>query len=117
MNDIMVRVEFERWGEIKVDGHIFYSDMIVWWDGDKDFIAKDHVLGQRTFSRLLRKKPDMIVVGRGQQSRVMIADDVRALAGDKGIKLFEEDTGKAVDIFNGLVSDGKRVVLMVHTTC
>ena len=41
----MVEIKFERFGELDVDGKIYYSDMIVWWDGEIEFVEKDHVFG------------------------------------------------------------------------
>ena len=89
----------------------------VWWDGEKEFVPKTHMLDMKAFSRLFRKNPDMIVVGTGDAGCVRISDDARERARDKGIKLFEETSAKAADIFNGLVATGKKVVAFIHTTC
>ena len=113
----MVSIEFVKFGEVMVDGKVYYSDMIVWWDGEKEFVPKTHMLDIRTFSRLLRKNPDMVVIGSGYAGMVRISDDARERARDKGIKLFEETSAKAADIFNGMVATGKKVVAFIHTTC
>ena len=113
----MVRVEFVKFGELMVDGKIYYSDMIVWWDGEREFVEKSHILGRDVFSMLLRKKPDMIVVGTGESGILKVSGEVREMSREKGIKIFEDVSSKAVDIFNGLVKDGKRVAALVHTTC
>ena len=113
----MVSIEFVKFGEIMVDGKVYYSDMVVWWDGEKEFVTKSHILDMKIFSRLLRKNPDMIVVGTGQQGCVSVSDDVREVAREKGIKIFEETSAKAADIFNGMVATGKNVVAFIHTTC
>ena len=113
----MASIQFVKFGEVMVDGKVYYSDMIVWWDGEKEFVTKTHILDMQAFSRLLRKKPDIVVVGTGQQGCVRISDDVRERARDRGIKIFEETSAKAADIFNGLVATGKRVVAFIHTTC
>ena len=113
----MVSIQFVKFGEVMVDGRVYYSDMIVWWDGEKEFVPKTHILDMQAFSGLLRKKPDMIVVGTGQQGCVKIPGDVRERASEKGIKIFEDTSAKAADIFNGMVATGKRVVAFIHTTC
>jgi hypothetical protein len=112
----MVSIQFVKFGEVMVDGKVYYSDMIVWWDGEKEFVPKTHILDMKAFSKLLRKKPDMVVVGTGQQGCVRISDDVRERANDRGIKIFEDTSAKAADIFNGLVATGKNVVAFIHTT-
>lgn len=113
----MVKIQFVKFGEVMVDGKVYYSDMIVWWDGEKEFMPKTHFLDMKAFSHLLRKKPDMIVVGTGLQGAVRISEHVRERVRDKGIRLFEHTSDKAPDIFNGLVATGKRVVAYIHTTC
>ena len=113
----MASIQFVKFGEVMVDGKVYYSDMIVWWDGEKEFVPKTHILGMQAFSRLLRKNPDMVVVGTGQQDCVRISDDVREKARDRGVMIFEETSAKAADIFNGLAATGKKVVAFIHTTC
>ena len=91
--------------------------MIVWWDGEKEFVTKNHILDMQMFSRLLRRNPRMIVVGTGHQGCVTVSDDVKALAKEKKIRVFEDTTENAVEIFNGLAGTGKKVVAFIHTTC
>ena len=113
----MVSIQYVKFGEVKIDNHVFYSDMIVWWDGEKEFVAKNHVFDMKMFSRLLRKKPDVVVIGTGQQGMVKISDDVFQLAKEKGIKVFVDTSAKAADIFNGMLATGKKAVAFIHTTC
>ncbi len=113
----MVTVRFEKFGELVVDGKIYYSDMIVWWDGELEFVPKNHVLGMEIFSMMLRKKPDIIVVGTGQQGCVRVSDEVRHRAIDKKIRVFEDKSGNAAEMFSCLAGAGKKVVAYIHTTC
>ena len=64
-----------------------------------------------------RKKPEMVVVGKGQQSRVWVPDRIKGFAKGRKVKLFEESSEKAVEIFNAMAATGKRVVAFIHTTC
>ncbi len=113
----MVSIRFDKFGELVVDGKVYYSDMIVWWDGELEFVPKDHVLGMELFARLIRKKPSMVVIGTGQQGNVLVSDEVRHNAKEKGIKLFEDLSGNAAEIFNGLLANKKKAVAFIHTTC
>ena len=113
----MVTVKFEKFGELVVDGKIYYSDMIVWWDGELEFVPKDHMLGMEIFCMMLRKKPEIIVVGTGQQGCVRISDEVRHRAMDRKIRVFEGKSGNAAKMFSDLAGAGKRVVAFIHTTC
>lgn len=113
----MVTISFDRFGELVVDGKVYYSDMIVWWDGELEFVTKNHMLGMETFAMMLRKKPEIIVVGTGQQGCVRISDEVRHRARDKKIRVFEGKSDSAAKMFSDLAVAGKRVVAFIHTTC
>jgi hypothetical protein len=112
----MVRIDFVKFGEVMIDGEVYYSDMIVWWDGQREFVPKDHILGTDNFSALLRRKPDIIVIGTGLQGMVKITDEARHLAEEKGIKIFEHTSPEAADLFNAMIADSKNVVAYIHTT-
>lgn len=112
----MVKLRFETFGELEVDGKIYYSDMIVWWDGELEFVKKDHVVGMDDFYRLMRKEPRFVVIGTGQQGAVIVPQEIRELVKGRKAKLFEESSGKAVDIFNAFAKTGKKVVAYIHTT-
>lgn len=113
----MVRIDGTSFGEVVVDGKTYYSDMIVWWDGKVEYRGKSHRLDMSEFLNLLRRKPEAIVVGRGQSGTVKILPEVFQTADDKGIDIFHDNSPKAVKIFNGLVADKKRAVALIHTTC
>ena len=113
----MVRLMLGGSGEIVVDGKSYCSDMIVWWDGECEFVKKDHMLDMRVFSRLLRRKPGMVVIGTGEHGRLRLSDHIRHVASDKGVRLIEETSGKAAKTFNDLAGSGKKVVAFIHATC
>jgi hypothetical protein len=112
----MVSVQFVKFGEVMIDSKVYYSDMIIWWDGEKQYVEKTHILGKKEFGILLKKNPDIVVVGTGQQGVVTITDEVRELAKKRGIKIFEETSARAADIFNGFLATGKKAVAWIHTT-
>lgn len=112
----MVRLKFETFGELEVDGKIYYSDMIVWWDGEVEFVAKDHILDMEDFLMLMRKKPNFVVIGTGQRGMVIVPQELRELMKGRKTKLFEDKSDKAVDIFNTFARTGKKVVAYIHTT-
>lgn len=113
----MVKIDFTKFGEISINGKIYYSDMLVCWDGRIEFRAKKHVFDMDDFVALLKMKPDIIVIGTGQTGVVKISDEVVQVAEDKKIKLYVDPSPKAVDMFNGLIAQGKKAVALIHTTC
>jgi hypothetical protein len=113
----MVKINSTSFGEVKINGKTYYSDMTVWWDGKIEFREKSHVFDHNEFFRIARRKPEIIVIGTGQSGIVKVPDEVKQLAEEKKITIYEETSPKAIEIFNAFVSEKKRVVCVVHTTC
>lgn len=113
----MIKIDFTKFGEVSINGKIYYSDMLVCWDGKIEFRVKKHIFDMDDFIALLKMKPEVIVIGTGQTGIVKISDEVRQTAEDKKIKLYVDPSPKAVDMFNGLVAQGKKAIALIHTTC
>ena len=113
----MVEITNVKFGEIEIDKKIYYSDMIVWWDGKVEFRAKLHEFRMGEFLRLLKRKPEIIVVGTGINGICRVLEEVEQVAKDKGVMIFKELSPKAAEMFNGFVADKKRVVAVLHSTC
>lgn len=112
----MVKIDSVKFGEITIDGKIYYSDMVVWWDGKIEYREKSHIFGLDKFVSLLKKDPEIIVAGTGISGVVKVTQEVRDEVELKRIKLIVEPSKDASEIFNDLVSGGKKVVAVIHTT-
>jgi len=112
----MVQIDSVSFGEVKIDGKVYYSDVIVWWDGKIEMIPKSHQFGMSELVRLLKKNPDAIVLGTGLEEAVQILEEVEHKVEDDGIRFFPEKSQNAVEVFNGLVSQEKKAVLQMHCT-
>lgn len=112
----MVKINSTTFGEIVINGKTYYSDMIVWWDGKKEFRDKSHIFDVDEFVKLLKKNPKAIVIGTGQKGTVKIPEEVMELSEMKGVEIFVETSQKAIEIFNGFVKIKKKVVAVIHTT-
>lgn len=113
----MVKITNVKFGEIEIDKKIYYSDMIVWWDGKVEFRMKSHILDISDFVKLLEHDPEIVVVGTGMNDVCKVLEEVEELAEKKGVRIYKEITPKAAEMFNGFVADRKRVVAVLHATC
>jgi len=113
----MVVIDWTKFGEISVDGKIYYSDMIVWWDGKVDYREKSHIVDANEYARIAARDPEIIVIGRGQHGSLKLLPEVGELADEKGIRIYIENSPKAVEMFNAFVKSGKRAAALIHTTC
>jgi hypothetical protein len=112
----MVRIDSFKYGEVIVKGKTYYSDVVVFWNGKVKMRKKGHVFGIEEFVHILEKEPEAVVLGTGVANMVRVTPEVKQLANRKGVKLFVDMPGNAVDIFNGLIKDGKKAVAVIHTT-
>lgn len=113
----MVEVTNVRFGEIEIDGKVYYSDMIVWWGGRIEYRTKSHEFGMSEFLKLAEKKPEMIIIGTGIDGMCRVLPEVDQAAKDKGIEIFKEVSPKAAEMFNAFLADGKKAVAVLHATC
>ena len=112
----MVQIDSVSFGEVKIDGKVYYSDVIVWWDGKIEMIPKNHQFGMSELIRLLKKSPDAIVLGTGFEEAVVILEEVVHKVEDDGIRFFPERSQNAVEVFDGMMALGKKAVLQMHCT-
>jgi hypothetical protein len=112
----MVKITNVKFGEIEIDGKTYFSDMIVWWDGKIEYIPKTHEFEANEFLKIIKRKPEIIVIGRGMEGFYKIAEEVKQLTEDKGIEIFSEVSPKAAEMFNAFVAEKRKVVAVIHTT-
>ena len=112
----MVLIDSVSFGEASVDGKTYYSDLVVWWDGKVEFIPKNHRFGMSELLSLLRKKPDVVVLGTGFEQCVQVLEEVEQEVEDRRLLFFAEKTQNAFEIFNAMVNEGKKAVACVHVT-
>ncbi len=110
------KVEF---GNMEIDGKNFGSkDLYVWWDGNIEERVKSHEFSARELSGLLRKKDfDVLIVATGFYGVVKVEESAITLAKNEGKEVLIFTTPKACEVFNELVKEGKRVLLVLHSTC
>jgi len=112
----MVRIDSLKYGEIRIDGKDYYSDVVVWWDGKIELVVKTHQFGMNELLNLLKKNPEMVVVGTGIEGCVEILEEVTQEMENMELMLFVENSSNALEIFNALVSEGKKAVAFIHVT-
>ncbi len=112
----MVQIGSLSFGEIRIDGKDYYSDVAVWWDGMVELVPKTHRFGMSELFLLLGKKPEAVVLGTGLEGCVEVLEEVEQEMENRGLLLFVEKSLNALEVFNGLVSEGKKAVAFIHVT-
>lgn len=66
---------------------------------------------------ILEHGVEVMVLSRGMQLMLHICPETEQLLNSQAIKYYIEETKQAVDIFNNLIKQGKKVGGIFHSTC
>ncbi len=125
----MSRFEDTGFGWVRYGGERYDHDVYVDTEGNVHRREKDlsrrkfgtsHRLAADEIERLLElcdEEPEVIVVGTGQNGVLTVTDEAREFCEERGIDLVDLRTPEAIERFNELKEEGKRVAAIIHTTC
>ena len=120
------RITDLAWGQIEVatEGNVQrFKDCKIWPGGAREWRWEEtgthHNPGIQPadLEDVLKKDVDVIVLGSGQLGRLKISPETEMLLHDRGIPYHLVNTEKAVQLFNALTQQGKRVGGLFHSTC
>ena len=113
----MVKIDSVKFGEMRVNGKDYYSDLTVSWDGKVSFREKKHTVEMGDLIRLIKMGAKTVVIGAGNSGTVKIAPEVPQWLSNERISLYVEKTPRAAELFNAFANEGKKVVGIFHVTC
>jgi hypothetical protein len=115
----MVRVDSTEFGSIVIDGKKYEHDVIVDWNGkvEKGWLKTRHLVDKEEFEEFRKRKPEIILIGSGQYGDCEVSDSFVELAENENIEVIVKDTPEAIEKFNELVKEGKKVLAYFHVTC
>jgi hypothetical protein len=115
----MVLINSTEFGSITIDGKIYYTDVIVSWDGEikeaRTFAR--HFFDSNEFEQLMRKNPEVIVIGTGDSGYLKVSDEARKLCKQRNVEIIDIVSKKAIEKVNENLKRGKRVIGFIHITC
>jgi len=112
-------IEQYTFGNIVVNGVNYNNDIKIiqgsvvpeWWRKSGHFVEVDDI------QDILKSKPDILVIGKGQPGQMKSTDTLRKFLKNCDIELIEEKTSEAVETFNRLSKKGKNVAAGFHLSC
>lgn len=120
----MPKIEKVSWGKVKVDGREYHQVLII---GNEvlereteklhELFGTTHQIGEWEKEKLLSDDPEIVLIASGWSGFVKIDDDFKNQLKEKDIELQVVLTPKVVERYNQLVKEGKRVNVLIHTTC
>ena len=120
----MPKVDKVSWGKVKVDGQKYHQvllvgDEVVERDAAKlrNLFGTTHKIGDWEKKKLLSGKPKIILIANGFNGVLKVDDEFKKMAQQAKVELRVVLTPKAVEDYNELATQGKRVNALIHTTC
>lgn len=106
-------------GQIVVNGKTYSNDIKIidesvipeWWR------KSGHTVSPEDVTDLLESSSEFVVIGKGKPGFMTATPEVRRLFEQRGITLLEEKTSRAIQTFNRLHREGKKVCAGFHLTC
>ncbi|NPA97097.1 MAG: hypothetical protein GXO32_05800 [Crenarchaeota archaeon] len=117
--DPQPKIDYYDFGVIVISGREYRHDVVItprgvdpdWWR------IEGHRLQLADVRDYLAEEADAVVIGTGYSGMMRVDNEVVAELVKRGMQVFIERTPRAVDMYNELVSRGKRVIAFLHLTC
>jgi len=120
----MPKIEKIGWGKVKIDGKEYRQVLIV---GEKviprevekvkQVYGTDHVIADWEEKLLFSENPEVILIATGWSGVLKVSSKFKIKSSKLGIEVKEILTPKVIGKYNRLVSEGKKVNALIHTTC
>jgi hypothetical protein len=112
-------IEKYEFSSITINGKHYNTDVIVtpkgvsdnWWRED------GHKLTIFDIEKVLKDKPEAVVIGTGQDGKMRIMPEVLDYVKKNNIDFIATDTAKAITEYNKLEKEKIRVIGCFHLTC
>lgn len=120
----MTHIDSTNFGGVIVDGKKYSQVLIVGnnvFERDYKRLKKEfgtsHVIPDWEIKKLLENNPEIIIVATGQDGVLKVNDEARKKLTVNETQIISEVTPKAIETYNRLIKENKKVNALVHTTC
>ena len=112
-------IDSYSFGRIVVNGTVYTDDIKIidesvvpeWWRKSGHSVCPEDV------ADLVDARPEIIVIGKGKPGFMSTSAETRRILAERGITLLEEKTSQAIQTFNRLRREGRKVCAGLHLTC
>ena len=119
-----VKIDSVGWAEVVIGGRKYFQALVVGGkavprDHEKleQLFGTTHVIPDWEQERLLEGNPEVIIIGNGWNSVLKVSEEAKRKFEEAGVEVKVLDTQRAVEEYNRLVDEGKKVNALIHTTC
>jgi hypothetical protein len=119
INGLEKMITHFSFGKIVVNGKTYTNDIKIvkgqviseWWR------KRGHRVEVEDITDVLEAEPEVVVIGKGSPGLLKSTSSLRDYLAANQIELIEKKTAKAVDVFNGLFQQGRKVAAGFHISC
>ncbi len=113
------RIDLYDFGVIIIDGKAYRSDVVITPSGVKNnwWRLEGHRLQLPDVRDYLAEDYDVVVIGTGYEGFMRVDPEVVAEFRRRGKEVYVARTTEAVEIYNRLALEGKKVLAFLHLTC
>lgn len=111
-------IENYQFGEVTIDGKRYHKDVIILPEQiiDNWRRGRGHYLQIKDLDAVLQERPQVLVIGQGAYSRMIVPNELLNELRGLGIELFSLPTREACEKFNQINPD-KTTAAALHLTC
>lgn len=111
-------IEGYQFGKIKIDGKEYTSDVIVDMEKVNEWWRKEgHEVCLEDIEKVFMENPEVLVFGTGSSGLMQVLPKTEEYLVSKGIQVIIKPTAQAIEEYNRLEQEGKKVVGLFHLTC
>ena len=119
----MAKNDSFSFGSIVVDGRKYRKDLILLPDGTVKqrpggfWMFGDHNIKKEEIEELQKAGAESAIVGIGTSSKASVSDETKQYTQEANLELSILPSRDAVEKWNQLLSQGKKVAALIHITC
>lgn len=120
----MPKINKVSWAKVKVDNQTYHQVIII---GDQvlerekgkldSLFGTTHEIGDWEQALLLSQEPEIVLIANGWNGVLKVKEAFKKKVTELGVELRVILTPKVVKEYNRLVKEGKKVNVLIHTTC
>ena len=119
----MATINHFSFGLIVIDNKKYRRDIIIYPDGKVEnrkggiWMFGSHSIKRSEIESLIQDNPEIIIIGTGTNGIAKLATEAENLVKERKINLTLLPSHTAVDDFNNLTAQGKKIASLIHITC
>ena len=112
-------IEAYSFGRMTIKGVTYGNEpLIIHGKVRRDWRRKTgHLVDIDDAREILSSDPDVVVLGKGESGMMKIDPSLREMLEKRGVELIEENTARAIHVFNRLWQEDRNVSAGFHLTC